>query len=207
MQSRQHPRDASVPPAATHTSPGPLPTPQWPHTRASRVSYLPVTAVLGQVEHWQRSCHHQAQPLHKHRMVSHGPSLPQGQGWGGQQRGLMGHVLCRTLGPVSPSTCTLEFCGTPGSVSPAAPWGCSPHPHPPVWDPGLGIPTCPGAVWDPWAGGSLPGHPGRHWSTGPAWLGSQPGPWVCPAHPGTPAGTQDTGKDNMGTRCLLAPAC
>lgn len=212
------------PPAATHISRhlshptvAPHQGSQCSQGRGSRVSYLPVTAVLCQVEHWQRSCHHQAQPLHKHRMMSRGPSL--------------------ASGPRAAEGGLPPWQGRWG-MSCAGSWGQCPHPPAPwssvgpqgqcpqlhrgagvcthvslgvVGGPGVGVPTCTWACVGPWgwgpplhprAGGSLPRHPGRHWSTGPAWLGSQPEPWVCPAHPGTPARTQDT----VGATCLLALA-
>lgn len=33
-----------------------------------------------------------------------------------------------------------------------------------------------------------PVHPGRHWSTAPAWLSARRAPSGVPEHPGTPAG-------------------
>lgn len=89
-----HPRGTSVPLPCSHApsirAPSPPhydPTPRTPD--AATVSYLPVTAVLRQVEHRQRACHHQAQPLHKHRRVSHGPlPAPGPSTGGGQQRGV-----------------------------------------------------------------------------------------------------------------------
>lgn len=43
--------------------------------RARGGSYLPVAAVLRQVEHRQRARHHQPQPLREHRRVSPSPSV------------------------------------------------------------------------------------------------------------------------------------
>lgn len=48
-------------------------------SRVQGGSYLPVAAVLGQVEHRQRARHHQPQPLCEHRRVSASPSLAPGR--------------------------------------------------------------------------------------------------------------------------------